>query len=564
MALTLEIFVAHFFDVVGFARIPAARNKGILGESHYSRWQNNVRNKSANAQRLIKLCNLVSRKSGVMLPTEPDNSRTDRPRQRKRIGKSTLFILAMLFVAWALVAIPGYPQRPNPFYNPQWRGDAVIHTFGWPFVHTAKLSINPTVTDKLGRVTAIDIVGQATEERFDACLQSLRWSKSHYLNDISRPPTLMPARPLNEFELTYRFENRFWSEPKNWIYWDKDAFTRWYVYGLLANGLILLVFLILVTVCLEFLRRRRKRWFQLSLVDLLALSLIVGVATSIYSYETQIGQKQEALSIEHGAAEYSAAVKTSQRLQPPVFLSRLVDGNAGWKRFVPEKIFYRVTRLEIDTRRIKTESELMELIELLKSDSLNYVEHVVITILGEDRFFILDMLPTENLTAIDVKLLLDKNSKDNSRKLTSLKSLERFRELESLGIDCDWSQFEYPKLTWLKRVDFDWVDDADGRAKDWIDSMQELESVWVDGENLESCLEHLPLSIRSLYIAARSKQVDLSSLSRLTQLEQLFGYARGKEKTKITAVPELPNLKQLMLTNYEWGVSKPKIKALMP
>ena len=49
MALTLEIFVAHFFDVVGFARIPAARNKGILGESHYSRWQNNVRNKSANA-----------------------------------------------------------------------------------------------------------------------------------------------------------------------------------------------------------------------------------------------------------------------------------------------------------------------------------------------------------------------------------------------------------------------------------------------------------------------------------------------------------------------------------
>ena len=37
-----EIFVAHFFDVVGFARIPAARNEGILGESHYSRWQNNV------------------------------------------------------------------------------------------------------------------------------------------------------------------------------------------------------------------------------------------------------------------------------------------------------------------------------------------------------------------------------------------------------------------------------------------------------------------------------------------------------------------------------------------
>ena len=30
--------MTYFFDVVGFARIPEARNQGILGESHYSRW----------------------------------------------------------------------------------------------------------------------------------------------------------------------------------------------------------------------------------------------------------------------------------------------------------------------------------------------------------------------------------------------------------------------------------------------------------------------------------------------------------------------------------------------
>ena len=524
-------------------------------------------------------------KTGVKLCTESDNPQPESPRPRKRIGKSTLFVLTILFVAWVLVAVPGLRERSFS-YAPQWKGQAVIHTFGWPYIHSAKLTIEPTVANKLLKVDTIDIAEQATEERFDACLQSLRWSKTQHLYQISRPPALMHARPVDEYDLRNPPGKRFWSEPQNWRYWDKNAYTRWYFYGLLANGLILLVFLSLVAVCLEFLRRRRKRWFQLSLMDFLALVLVVGAATSVYTRELWLSRKQIALAT-NGVYEETApsgsldlvdddlgddlGVSSSVELQSPVFLSRLVDATAGWQRLVPETAFYRITSLSIEPARIKTESEFNELIELLKSGSLNYVERLAITITDQDQFFILDLLPTENVAEVYVSIHHGGNDQIPLDKAvprqpldTSLKALERFRELESLTIYCDWSQFEYPNLPWLKRLDAGWINGVDGRAKDWIASMQELECITVGGTDLESCFEHLPPSIRRLHFQTQDEeQIDLSSLSRLKQLEYLTGYANGK-KTKITAVPVLPNLKQLMLESFEWDNGQPDINAFLP
>ena len=392
----------------------------------------------------------------------------------------------------------------------------------------------------------------------------------------------MHARLVDEYDLRNPPGRRFWSEPQNWKYWDKNAYTRWYFYGLLANGLILLVFLSLVAVCLEFLRRRRKRWFQLSLMDFLALVLVVGAATSVYTREIWLSRKQMALATS-GVYEETApsgapdlvgddsGVSSSVELRSPVFLHRLVDATAGWQRLVPETAFYRITSLSIEPARIKTKSEFNELIELLESGSLNYVERLAITITDQDQFFILDLLPAENVAEIHIAFYHRGNDQIRSDEVvirqtpdTALKSLERFKKLESLTIYCDWSQFEYPNLPWLKRLDVGWINGVDGRAKDWIASMQELKCVTVGGTDLESYFEHLPPSIRRLHFQTQDEeQIDLSFLSRLTQLEYLTGYANGK-KTKITAVPVLPNLKQVMLESFEWDSGQPDIDAFLP
>jgi len=292
--------------------------------------------------------------SGYLTVNENNaNSKTSASARKKRIGLGTIFLTVVLCIPWILVSVPGFRERAHTKQDPGWRGRQTVLTFGWPYVHAVRLEVDPRLYDKLGRVAGTDQVG-ATPERLDACLQSLGWTEVWSLKKLTPTPDLMKARPFDGYDLEDDAGTTFWSAPENWRYWDENSTTKWYSTGLWLNLLFFCFYVAVLVVVLEFFRRRRRKWYQLSLVDFLALCVLVGVPTGMAMAEIRYGKQQQAFATKLYSID---GVQANISRKSPALMARLFDGSNGWKRFVPEDAFRRLTRLEVDTWKTESDSE---------------------------------------------------------------------------------------------------------------------------------------------------------------------------------------------------------------
>ena len=358
-----------------------------------------------------------------------DNAASTDPPRRKRLAWSTLILTVLFALPWILVSVPGHKEESHCRDDIRWQGKQFVSTFGWPWIHAARLDVRPVPFRGASLPMIKDEVG-ATPERLDACLHSLGWSRNFDVSCVTPPPSLMPARPMTEFDLGEWSGKTFWSDLENWKYRDDESATKWYLAGAIANSVAFAVYLILVFTIVEFRRRRRRgKLFQLSLLDNLLILTFAAVVASQGFAEVKYGKEQRALASELDA---HPCLSASSSIKAPVFAGRLINGSRGWQWLVPDNFYCRVHRLSIDTWAMESEAQLPELQEQLRLASLKHIEYLTFKGKEESHDVILDSLPVNNVYSVTFDLHMPLvRSPEN---ISTLQKLKFFPNLESLRL----------------------------------------------------------------------------------------------------------------------------------
>jgi hypothetical protein len=215
-----------------------------------------------------------------------------KPR-RLRIHVSTAVLLLVGLIPYLLVAIPVSIHQDAS-------GSTRFH--GWPAIHLTQSSFADE--EKATEHSLNQIRNFRTANESDA----FHWSS--------------PSADINLDSEKSRSSH--WSVGSNWQVFANSAQSKWYFVGLLVNLLTVLAFMAIVVFVLETLRRRKAKWYQLTLMDFAVAAVLISAV-----FASGLSGIFKSKPIETAANELQGnAVRWSLQLDvnSPVWFDRITDG----------------------------------------------------------------------------------------------------------------------------------------------------------------------------------------------------------------------------------------------
>ena len=183
--------------------------------------------------------------------------------------RSSWCMACVTLLAVILIAVPG--DVDHRYFSPLTSTHREIH-FGWPYVHyilCEKKSPTLVVISARKQPSLEEVMrSAATRETLDGSRWMIPASSRETFDSA-----LNHHRDLGGTFAVPQEEKRFWSHPKNWRYFREDAVGKVFWLGLLANIAIAISGSLFVGGLFELRRRRLKRFWSVSLAELLLFTL---------------------------------------------------------------------------------------------------------------------------------------------------------------------------------------------------------------------------------------------------------------------------------------------------
>lgn len=290
--------------------------------------------------------------------------------------RSTWVFLVLFCVPYGMIALPSATfDDKNERYQSVW-----LH--GWPTVHCAQ----------------IEFVGlenvQAAREKLDRDLFHsqdgllIDWQKSSAENDGRWFYGSVNAYIHNQTGVQLGVTpQKFWSDSRNWKLWSGQRVSRYFPLGVTINLASFALYVILLGGLMEFLRRRKKRWYQVTLLEFGFLIALVGCGTAVFvRAQHDVVTKTEAITdlVQSGSSQRIGRIS----IHPPVWFERLtnlsfdMEARGVWfgtvysttrPSSIPLPYFAKVDRLELS--RITDPEKAISAVERLQPNSLTITLH---------------------------------------------------------------------------------------------------------------------------------------------------------------------------------------------
>lgn len=421
--------------------------------------------------------------------------------------------------------------------------DHTIWLHGWPAIHCAQIdSAKPSDSDEAQKQLELDL--------FSPELGILYDSKKSLKENESR----MVYWSLNAYYhsqtscFTGRKPQKFWSDSKNWRLFGSNRNSRWFALGFAINVLCFIGYAISLATLLEWLRRRKQRWYQLTILEYGIAFAAFGLSTTIaVNAYRDVAAKSKAMN---DFAESSQHQLTGWILvDSPVWFDRLtnlsfdMEARGRWFGWVDTRVHNSATPLpyfaQVDSLEIGNPIEdidkAVSAIEILQPEKLR---------LGPGIGVNTELI--RRLNGRGIKHLELSAELLNSE--ASMQQIECFPDLEFLTLTGDIGPGHLEAISRLPLKSLSVYGLLDRPMWDLIAEMENLEILSIEiasGSMLD--LARLPRKVRHLYVninsspspvesansnqnrARDSEEVVLSNLSSLTELQNLSLHHRNQE-----------------------------------
>lgn len=224
------------------------------------------------------------------------NGTARRSHRWYQLHKSTWIVLAVASILWALIAVPRGQTPDNP---------PSYCIYGYPFVYRLGVESEPWPPVPLNDQQRLKY-NQSLQNRLADFLRELdKRGAIHQLFGFQLIPTeRFQHERYGQREGHFPHEDRrFWSELDRWNVLRQHQAGQFFIAGLIADVVVYLAGLGILAVVYENRRRRRVRFFQLSLLDIGLLFLLVsgclGYAIKMEHTNGDLAKRIECLEQHH-------------------------------------------------------------------------------------------------------------------------------------------------------------------------------------------------------------------------------------------------------------------------
>lgn len=455
-------------------------------------------------------------------------------------------------IPFLLAAIPGKFLSVEPEYVGSSRADKhIVALHGWPAVHCIANheSHSTTESEALNNRRISDSVLFGEEGRlFAENVNSVIWANEHKTNfkfvpldfEFNGPSCYSP----------YQHQN-FWSNISHYGYFGPGIWPRWSPIGLLINTVCFFFYLAAITISFEFLRRRKKHFFQITILDFLIgigiLAIVVGWFTNHYQRSNSI---RKSIDIAKTSSSFSSHFHLHNFL--PIWLERLTDGRfdelvrknwaeASGSNMPPSRLPLGCTNFRTRIYDIVDSKPVIHFVKQAKTIS-------AIGLSAEKTETLYEVIESLNPNYLQEIEIYHKKEFDVSR----LANKHSLRQMELHSIELQMSDLKEPGFEQVEWLRF-WGTDPNGLILKLINSMPQLNTLYCKKEILDS-IEILPDQLRTLGVTFDADFELIDSREKFSNLTRLGLYPAHTTKTKKYQLPreiginleKLPNLRRLV------------------
>jgi hypothetical protein len=469
---------------------------------------------------------------------------------RWALHRSTVVFVVLLCVPYLLIALPMAKNSDFPVW---------IH--GWPAIHCVQIHERQIAE------------GQTNQEAVDRFLFD---PYQGFLSEQGTDLQQMADRPFhwakycrqNGNKLRIREKHHtFWTDKENWNFFGGQRATRWYPLGVIVNLGSFLGYFLALSVFLEWLRRRKKRWYQITILELGLFCVLIGslVVPARNEHRRTIKLTEALNDLSDSTTNTSFWIQTT----PPVWLERLtnlgLDTQARnvWPFHIGENDSFPTTRLpwfsrvelttDLNHRNFKDLDNAIAAIECTQQRHLTL--DLSTRFMGNQVYEFARRVNTDRIETLNIKGVDPE-----------VDFLNRFKDLKSLALDGEITSkcFEGLDKGKLRTLTMHNRILLDSDFPELLQSFEKLESLsFVSRSIFDQVAEFVPENLKTISVDITAvpngePAFDFRRLPDLDQLEsihlRIFHQATMTEPAKLPEITmgdlnRFPALKRLEIYN---------------
>lgn len=328
---------------------------------------------------------------------------------------------------------------------------------------------------------------------------------------------------------------KFWSETKNWMLLGNSRVSRWFALGLLVNLACVALYLTLIGGVIEGLRRRKRRWYQQTLLEYGLVALGIGIILVVVLNVDRSARRKTKAMADYAAAN-NGSCSAEIKVDIPIWVERLtnlsfdIPAKGRWAGYVNTKAFDPASRLPYFSvvemasfdHGISDLDKAISAVEGLRPNTL------VLNVTQQPGDYSLDFLQRVDGSAVQENLQVIIRPGLGGQILDVDEDLfKQFEHLESLYLEgVGTSHLAAAARLPLKTLGL--ADGVDAGMLNEISKMDELESIDISvPDHFVSQLHRLPRSLRRLKLlvystpSGKDAVLDFRNISTLENLESL-------------------------------------------